>query len=47
MVDAEFEVYPEEWWHYTLKDEPYPDNILTFPLNKKLGQLSTTVCSYI
>jgi D-alanyl-D-alanine dipeptidase len=20
-----FKEYPQEWWHYTLKDEPYPD----------------------
>jgi len=22
-----FKNYPEEWWHFTLKDEPYPANI--------------------
>ncbi len=32
MVDAGFEVYPEEWWHYTLKDEPYPDTYFDFPV---------------
>ena len=30
MVDAGFEVYPEEWWHYKLKDEPYPDTYFNF-----------------
>ena len=30
-----FEVPPpieEEWWHFTLKDEPYPDTYFTFPV---------------
>ena len=21
-----------EWWHFTLKDEPYPDTYFTFPV---------------
>ena len=27
--------YPlaEEWWHFTLSDEPYPDTYFTFPVN--------------
>lgn len=25
MERAGFENLPEEWWHYTLRDEPYPD----------------------
>jgi D-alanyl-D-alanine dipeptidase len=32
MVDAGFEVYPEEWWHYKLMDEPYPDTYFDFPV---------------
>jgi len=32
MVDAGFEIYPEEWWHYKLKDEPYPDTYFNFPV---------------
>lgn len=32
MVNAGFEVYPEEWWHYTLKNEPYPDTYFDFPV---------------
>ena len=32
MVNAGFEAYPEEWWHYTLKDEPYPDTYFDFPV---------------
>ena len=27
-----FEPYPEEWWHYTLADEPYPDTYFDFPV---------------
>ena len=26
-----------EWWHFTLRDEPFPDTYFTFPV-KKLGQ---------
>jgi D-alanyl-D-alanine dipeptidase len=25
MEAAGFENFPKEWWHYTLRDEPYPD----------------------
>ena len=25
MNDAGFQNLPVEWWHYTLRDEPYPD----------------------
>jgi D-alanyl-D-alanine dipeptidase len=24
--------YAREWWHYTLKDEPYPDTYFDFPI---------------
>ena len=27
-----------EWWHFTLKDEPYPDTYFTFPV-KRLQQM--------
>lgn len=27
-----FVPYPEEWWHYTLKDEPFPDTYFDFPV---------------
>ena len=30
MVQAGFEPYASEWWHYTLKDEPYPDTYFDF-----------------
>jgi D-alanyl-D-alanine dipeptidase len=31
MENAGFRPYPEEWWHYTLANEPYPDSYFTFP----------------
>lgn len=27
-----FRAYDSEWWHYTLKDEPYPDTYFDFPV---------------
>lgn len=27
-----FKPYPREWWHFTLKDEPYPDTYFNFPV---------------
>ena len=30
MVDAGFLPYSEEWWHYRLADEPYPDTYFDF-----------------
>jgi len=30
MEHAGFLSYPEEWWHYTLADEPYHDTYFTF-----------------
>ena len=30
MVAAGFQVYTKEWWHYALKDEPYPDTYFDF-----------------
>lgn len=33
MLDHGFKPLPEEWWHFTLEDEPYPDTYFTFPIN--------------
>ena len=33
MLDAGFKPLDEEWWHFTLVDEPYPDTYFTFPVN--------------
>ena len=30
MVQAGFTPYASEWWHYTLKEEPYPDTYFDF-----------------
>lgn len=32
MEGAGFKNLPEEWWHFTLKDEPYPDQYFDFPV---------------
>lgn len=32
MADAGFRPYDCEWWHYTLRDEPYPDTYFDFPI---------------
>jgi len=32
MESAGFRRYDEEWWHYTLNDEPFPDTYFKFPV---------------
>ena len=32
MEDCGFESYQCEWWHYTMRDEPYPDTYFDFPI---------------
>jgi D-alanyl-D-alanine dipeptidase len=32
MEASGFQRYDYEWWHYTLKDEPYPDSYFDFPI---------------
>jgi D-alanyl-D-alanine dipeptidase len=32
MEAAGFRAYECEWWHYTLRDEPYPDTYFDFPI---------------
>ena len=32
MEAAGFQNYALEWWHYTLKDEPYPDEYFDLPI---------------
>ena len=32
MLKHGFKPYDEEWWHFTLKNEPYPDTYFTFPV---------------
>lgn len=37
MIRHGFKPLEEEWWHFTLKDEPYPDTYFTFPV-RMLGK---------
>ncbi|KJK33299.1 D-alanyl-D-alanine dipeptidase [Lentzea aerocolonigenes] len=37
MVAAGFRNLPEEWWHFTLNGEPYPDTYFNFPVSRRLG----------
>lgn len=32
MVRHGFKIYECEWWHFTLKDEPFPDTYFNFPI---------------
>ena len=33
MISHGFKQLKEEWWHFTLINEPYPDTYFTFPVN--------------
>jgi D-alanyl-D-alanine dipeptidase len=35
MVRNGFNTFPFEWWHFTLKDEPYPDTYFEFPVSSE------------
>lgn len=32
MLKHGFKFYNKEWWHFTLKDEPFPDTYFNFPV---------------
>lgn len=34
MEDAGFRPYENEWWHYTLCDEPFPDTYFDWPITQ-------------
>lgn len=34
MTNAGFKNLPEEWWHYTLIDEPYPQTFFDVPVTR-------------
>ncbi len=34
MLANGFKPLPEEWWHFTLNNEPYPDTYFTFPVSE-------------
>ena len=39
MIRHGFRPLVEEWWHFTLDTEPYPDTYFTFPVSRKsVGQ---------
>ena len=33
MIKYGFKPLDEEWWHFTLENEPYPETYFTFPVN--------------
>lgn len=35
MLSHGFRPLKEEWWHFTLDDEPYPDTYFTFPVSSR------------
>ena len=35
MSRAGFEPYAKEWWHFTLRDERYPDRYFDFPVTRR------------
>lgn len=35
MLNHGFKALDSEWWHFTLKDEPFPNTYFTFPVKKK------------
>ena len=32
MEHGGFERYDHEWWHYALRDEPFPETYFDFPI---------------
>ena len=32
MIAAGFKGLATEWWHFTLRDEPYPETFFDFPM---------------
>jgi D-alanyl-D-alanine dipeptidase len=35
IVKYGFLPYSQEWWHYTLKNEPYPETYFDFPVTER------------
>ena len=35
MLAHGFKPLVEEWWHFTLENEPYPQTYFTFPINSE------------
>ncbi len=34
MIHHGFVPLAEEWWHFTLENEPFPDTYFTFPVSR-------------
>ena len=34
MMRHGFRPYESEWWHFTLRNEPYPNTYFNFPVEK-------------
>jgi D-alanyl-D-alanine dipeptidase len=34
MLAGGFKPLDSEWWHFTLRDEPFPDTYFTFPVKQ-------------
>ena len=34
MLRHGFKALDSEWWHFTLKEEPFPDTYFTFPVKR-------------
>jgi D-alanyl-D-alanine dipeptidase len=39
MEDAGFEPYETEWWHFTLRNEPFPKHVFDFPVTARDAQV--------
>ena len=35
MLRFGFKPLAEEWWHFTLENEPYPNTFFTFPVSEE------------
>jgi D-alanyl-D-alanine dipeptidase len=40
MEDSGFARYDHEWWHYTLRDEPYPGTYFDFPIASATDEIA-------
>jgi D-alanyl-D-alanine dipeptidase len=45
MEECGFVRYDCEWWHYTLRDEPYPDTYFDFAITAQSASASSTVAA--
>lgn len=37
MLRHGFRAIESEWWHFTLKNEPFPDTYFTFPVKQLMN----------